>query len=141
MMRVATQAATEACCAPLPAVSEVEVPDDVRLAALAKALGHPVRVRMLRMLASRRSCMTGEMVAHFELAQSTISEHLRVLKAAGLIQGEIEGPRTSYCLSGAGLASLRAGIESLTAGAECLSQGDSPAQGVGGRGSAPVGIR
>jgi len=57
--------------------------------------------------------MTSEMVAELPLAQSTISEHLRVLREAGLIQGEIEGPRTSYCVSASGLATLRAGIDSL----------------------------
>ncbi|MGA9775576.1 MAG: metalloregulator ArsR/SmtB family transcription factor [Candidatus Dormiibacterota bacterium] len=80
---------------------------------LAKALGHPVRIRILRILSERQACMTGEMVAEFDLAQSTVSEHLRVLKAAGLVQGEIEGPRTSYCLSPAGLAALKAGVASL----------------------------
>lgn len=119
MMQAAAQGAGEPCCDPVAAPALVEVPDDVRLAALAKALGHPVRVRMLRMLASRRSCMTGEMVAHFDLAQSTVSEHLRILKAAGLIQGEIEGPRTSYCLSAVGLTALRVGVTSLADGAGC----------------------
>ncbi len=121
MMRENASAPAEPCCEPAsaPSVSASQVPDDVRLAALAKALGHPVRVRMLRLLAVRRACMTGEMVAHFDLAQSTVSEHLRVLKAAGLIQGEIEGPRTSYCLAGDGLAALREGVAALAAGATC----------------------
>lgn len=121
MVQAITAAAADPCCEPLssPAVPAPEMPDDVRLAALAKALAHPVRVRMLRLLAVRRTCMTGEMVAHFDLAQSTISEHLRVLKAAGLIQGEIEGPRTSYCLAEQGLATLSAGVASLAMGANC----------------------
>ncbi len=102
------------CCAPEGiAPARVVAPDDATLALMAKALGHPVRIRILRLLLERRSCMTSEMVAELPLAQSTISEHLRVLREAGLIQGEIEGPRTSYCVSAAGLATLRAGIDSL----------------------------
>ena len=114
MRQIATTLAESACCAPATTVATVaEVPDDARLALMAKALGHPVRIRILRLLLERRACMTGEMVAELPLAQSTVSEHLRVLREAGLIQGEIEGPRTSYCVSTAGLAALRAGISSL----------------------------
>ncbi len=80
---------------------------------MAKALGHPVRVRILRMLAERQVCVTGDLVAEFPLAQSTISEHLRILRHAGLIQGEIEGPRTSYCVNRAGLAALQATVSAL----------------------------
>ena len=118
-MRTVPQTVEEPCCDPAPPPATLVPPDDVRLALLAKALGHPVRVRILRLLASRRSCMTGEMVTHFDLAQSTVSEHLRILKTAGLIQGEIEGPRTSYCLSGSGLAALQSGVASLSPGAGC----------------------
>ena len=88
-------------------------PDDETLAALAKAVGHPVRIKILRLLASRDTCMTGDLVAELPLAQSTISEHLRLLRAAGLIQGEIEGPRTKYCINSAGLAALKDGISGL----------------------------
>jgi ArsR family transcriptional regulator len=83
------------------------------MAAMAKALGHPTRVRILRILIERRACITGELVAELPLAQSTISEHLRILREAGLIQGEIEGPRTSYCVSRVGLAALKRAIASL----------------------------
>ncbi len=86
--------------------------DDVQFAAMAKAMGHPVRVRILRLLAERHACVTGDLVAELPLAQSTVSEHLRILRDAGLIQGEIEGPRTSYCLNVAGLSAfaLAAGL-------------------------------
>ena len=87
--------------------------DDEQLAAMAKAMGHPVRVRILRLLAERRACVTGDLVAELPLAQSTVSEHLRILRDAGLIQGEIEGPRTSYCLDVAGLAAFKAAAGSL----------------------------
>ncbi len=86
---------------------------DDDLAAMAKALGHPARVKILRLLAHRSSCMTGDLVAELPLAQSTVSEHLRVLRDAGLVQGEIEGPRTHYCVSRVGLDALKAGVAAL----------------------------
>lgn len=89
------------------------VVDDETLASMAKALGHPTRVKILRLLAERRACVTGDLVAELPLAQSTISEHLRILREAGLIQGEIEGPRTSYCLNRARLAVLQLAVSSL----------------------------
>ena len=91
----------------------VPAPDDETLAAMAKALGHPARIKILRLLAHRDTCMNGDVVAELPLAQSTVSEHLRVLREAGLVQGEIEGPRTRYCISGSGLAALKAGVASL----------------------------
>ena len=108
----ATTPLTEDCCDTTP-VSAASAPDDDTLAAMAKALGHPARVRILRLLATRDTCVTGDVVAEFPLAQSTVSEHLRILRQAGLVQGEIDGPRTRYCVSPAGLAALKAGIASL----------------------------
>ncbi|MDE3082640.1 MAG: winged helix-turn-helix transcriptional regulator [Acidobacteriota bacterium] len=94
--------------------SAVAVPlDDERLAILAKAVGHPVRVKILRLLGERTTCVSGDLAAEFPLAQSTVSEHLRVLRDAGLIQGEIEGARVSYCLNAAALAALRDALGSL----------------------------
>lgn len=106
------------CCREEPASGssgaiEVMVLDNEALASMSKALGHPMRVRILRLLAERHSCMTGDLVAELPLAQSTISEHLRILRESGLIQGEIEGPRTSYCLDRAGLNALKAAVDSL----------------------------
>jgi ArsR family transcriptional regulator len=103
-----------ACCAPEDASATVApAVDDETLAVMTKALGHPTRVRILRLLAERRVCVTGDLVAELPLAQSTISEHLRILREAGLVQGEIEGPRTSYCLNRAGLAALQRAVNSL----------------------------
>ena len=70
---------------------------DAELAIVAKALGHPVRVQILRTLLEQRACFCGELVAALPLAQSTVSEHLRILREAGLVQGEIDGPRVCYC--------------------------------------------
>lgn len=72
---------------------------DGELAVLAKALGHPARVRILRLLLSRDSCYCGQIVDELPLAQATVSQHLKVLKDAGLVSGEIEGLRTCYCAS------------------------------------------
>lgn len=103
----------EPCESPDPRTTAVEPPDDDTLAAMAKALGHPVRITILRLLAYSEACITGDLVDQLPLAQSTISEHLRILRQAGLIQGEIDGPRTRYCINQTGLATLRAGIVSL----------------------------
>ena len=105
--------AVEECCDVVAAPSEVPAPDDETLAAMAKALGHPARVKILRLLDARQACVTGEFVAEIALAQSTVSEHLRILREAGLIQGEIEGPRTRYCVNPTGLAALKAGVAAL----------------------------
>lgn len=95
------------------AATPLETLDDERLAAMTKALGHPVRVRILRLLAERHACVTGDVVAELPLAQSTVSEHLRILRDAGLVQGEIEGSRTSYCVNAAGLAALKSAVGAL----------------------------
>lgn len=83
-----------------PDLRPVEGPQaDVELAALCKALAHPARVRILRLLARRHACLCGEIVDELDLAQSTVSQHLKIMKEAGLIQGEVDGPRVCYCLS------------------------------------------
>lgn len=69
------------------------------LAALAKALAHPARIAILRTLAERRSCICGEIVEVLPLSQATVSQHLKALKAAGLISGEVEGVKSCYCLN------------------------------------------
>jgi DNA-binding transcriptional ArsR family regulator len=71
---------------------------DRELASLAKAVGHPARVQILRFLAGRDSCMCGDIVDELPLAQSTVSQHLKILKEAGLIRGEVDGPRVCYCV-------------------------------------------
>ena len=81
---------------------------DLEVAQLAKALGHPARVRIMRLLLSHDACYCGELVDELGLAQATVSQHLKVLKGAGLIVGEIEGLRTCYCASSARLAELHA---------------------------------
>ena len=85
--------------------------DEVRLVRMLKALGNPVRFQIMRTLAERQVCITQEIVATTPLAQSTVSQHLKVLREAGLIEGEIEGPATCYCLSEDGVRWLKEQIE------------------------------
>ena len=87
--------------------SETSELRDGDLALLAKALGHPARVRILRLLLSRDACYCGQIVDELPLAQATVSQHLKVLKEAGLVTGEIEGLRTCYCASRERLAEAR----------------------------------
>ena len=72
---------------------------DAELAGLAKALAHPARVAILRRLIEHGECVCGEIVSCLPLAQATVSQHLKVLKTAGLIQGEVDGPRVCYCVN------------------------------------------
>ena len=65
---------------------------------ICKALGHPARVRIVEYLKETDRCICGEIVDILPLAQSTVSQHLKILKESGLVKGEIEGPRTCYCL-------------------------------------------
>lgn len=95
---------SRSCCTPeLSGAS----PAEDRLAELGKALGHPLRVRILQILARRQSCVCGELVDELPVAQSTVSQHLKILKEAGLIQGEIDGPRTCYCVSRGAVKELK----------------------------------
>ncbi len=107
----------EAACPPADTRSDLRPVEggkaDDELAALAKALGHPARVKILRLLATRNSCVCGEFVEELPLAQSTVSQHLKVLKDSGLIRGTISGPRTSYCLEPRALRRLKALVGAL----------------------------
>jgi DNA-binding transcriptional ArsR family regulator len=72
--------------------------DQVLLARFAKAMGHPVRVYILQLLAKQSCCYSGDLSEELPIAKSTLSQHLKELKNAGLIQGEIEAPKVKYCL-------------------------------------------
>lgn len=86
---------------------------DRETARLARALGHPARVAILRLLAARGECACGSLVDELPLAQSTVSQHLKALKDAGLVQGEIDGPRVCYCIQPAALQRLKQLIAAL----------------------------
>lgn len=103
----------------------VEATDEVagrELALLAKALGHPARVRILQLLLAHDSCFCGEIVEQLPLAQATVSQHLKVLRDAGLIEGEIDGLRTCYCANRERLAELNDLVVALQAGAVELAE-------------------
>jgi ArsR family transcriptional regulator len=104
-----------ACCPPDspatadPLVRPVDGPAaDEELAAFAKAVAHPVRVRILRMLARKEARMCSHIVDELPLAQSTVSEHLRILKGAGLVVANENGPRVSYCVVPSALKRMKA---------------------------------
>ena len=81
--------------------------DQQRLVQMLKALGNPVRFQIFTFLARNQMCITAEIVKNTPLAQSTVSQHLKVLREAGLIAGEIEGPATCYCLDAGGVLWLK----------------------------------
>jgi DNA-binding transcriptional ArsR family regulator len=73
--------------------------EEVLIARFAKALGHPTRIAILQFLAKQESCFFGEIHEELPIAKATVSQHLKELKDAGLIQGEIEGPKVKYCIN------------------------------------------
>lgn len=107
----------DACCPPAsnkPDLRPIEGPAaDEELAMLAKAIGHPARVQILRLLTTRQSCVCGDIVDELPLAQSTVSQHLKILKDAGLIRGDVDGPRVCYCIEPRTLRRFKALIGGL----------------------------
>lgn len=95
-------------------------PQKLRLAQMLKALGNPVRFQIVEALAERQMCITAQIVELLPLAQSTVSQHLKVLKEAGLIRGEIDGPATCYCLDAENIRWLKDQIENWLPG--CCEQ-------------------
>lgn len=105
--------ASASCCdskavVPLPADHSAE-----KLARLAWAIAHPMRVRIVRMLMERESCVCGEIVDALPIAQSTVSQHLKILKESGLVQGEVEGPKVCYCINRQSLQEMKSLIAGL----------------------------
>jgi ArsR family transcriptional regulator, arsenate/arsenite/antimonite-responsive transcriptional repressor len=90
--------------------------DFAMLAERLKALGHPARLAILRVLAARGTCVCGEVVQVMPRSQATVSQHLKVLKEAGLIHGRIDGKNSCYCLDPEGIAALRAALDALLDG-------------------------
>ena len=86
---------------------------DIWLADIAKALSHPARIRILKILTEMNVCMCGDIVEQLPLAQATVSQHLKELKRVGLIQGEIEGPKVCYCVNNETLQKAKKEIDKL----------------------------
>lgn len=110
---VKSKAESGKCCTAGEKLALPDVTWAEDLAKLTWALAHPARVRIVRLLLSRTSCMCGEIVEEMPLAQSTVSQHLKLLKETGLVQGEIDGPRVCYCVNKAALATLKKLIADL----------------------------
>ena len=87
--------------------------DEAKAVAMLRALANPARFRIVQLLASRKTCVCGELVEGLPLAQSTVSEHLKVLKDAGIVQGTIEGPNSCYCLDPDAFRSLGSLFDNL----------------------------
>ncbi len=87
--------------------------DDIKLAQYAKALAHPARVAILKTLAENNVCICGEIVDLMPLAQSTVSQHLKALQKAGLIRGEIDGPKSCYCINPKAVADFNKFLKKL----------------------------
>ena len=88
-------------------------PADLELATLCRALGHPARVAILRLLMERGECVCGGIVDRLPLAQATVSQHLAVLRDAGLVQGTLDPPRVCYCANPATVKRLRQLVQTL----------------------------
>ena len=109
---MAKRAQSKKCCDSSP----VSLPEDghaEEFARLAWAVAHPARVRILRLLISRKTCVCGEIVDQLPLAQSTVSQHLKILKESELIQGEVDGPKVCYCINKQKLKALKSLVAGL----------------------------
>lgn len=86
---------------------------DNRIAKYCKALAHPARVAILQFLIKKQSCICGDIVDELPLSQSTVSQHLKELKEAGLIKGEISGAKVCYCIDGKEMETAKAMLNFL----------------------------
>lgn len=87
--------------------------EDIWLADIAKALSHPARIRILKILNDMSSCMVGNIVDQLPLAQATVSQHLKELKRVGLIDGEIDGPKICYCVNNKNLNKAKTALDKM----------------------------
>ena len=92
----------EACC-----TLDISGAEQERLVAMFKAIGNPIRFEIMKFLVTHPGCITGDLVDHLPIAQATVSQHLKVLRQAGWIEGTVEGTATSYCLHEENIAWFR----------------------------------
>lgn len=97
-------------------IEAAETIEEAVLVARLEALAHPARLRILEILAARGTCICGAIVEVVPLAQSTVSQHLKVLKEAGLVRGTIDGRKSCYCLDPVALETTRRALDRLLAG-------------------------
>jgi ArsR family transcriptional regulator, arsenate/arsenite/antimonite-responsive transcriptional repressor len=84
-----------------------------KLVRMFKALGNPVRFEIMQFLVTHPGCITGDLVNHLPIAQATVSQHLKILRQAGWIEGTVEGPATSYCLNAENIAWFRTKVNEI----------------------------
>lgn len=92
---------------------------EVELAAIAKAMSHPARIKILDILNKKNVCITGELVELLPLAQSTVSQHIKELQAIGLIKGVVEGPKMCYCIEPAMMKKVKSAFNNLFSKINC----------------------
>lgn len=93
--------------------SKLFTKEEVELSNVGKALSHPARIKILKVLSEQKVCMMGDIATLLPLAQSTVSQHLSELKKAGLIKGEIEGPKVCYCINEKQLSKAKTELSKL----------------------------
>lgn len=103
----------------VPMNTELLDTDEARTVELLRALANPVRFRIVQSLAARGECIVGDLVLELPVAQSTVSEHLKVLRDAGIVRGTVDGPNRCYCLNPEALQTVRLAFESLEQRACC----------------------
>lgn len=101
------------CCDAVGSATVARPDSDAQLASLCRALGHPHRVTILRFLLAQDTCFAGEIAELLPVAASTASQHLATLRRAGLIRGEVDGPRRCYCVEPAAITALKTLVEGL----------------------------
>ncbi len=101
-MNETAKASPDPCC-----TLNISGTEQERLIGMFKAIGNPVRFEILKFLVTHPTCITGDIVDFLPIAQATVSQHLKILRDAGWIQGTIQGPATSYCLDEANIAWFR----------------------------------
>lgn len=98
----------EQCC-----TLRIDGSEQERLVRMFKALGNPIRFEILKFLLTHPGCITGDLVEHLPIAQATVSQHLKVLRTAGWIEGRVQGPATSYCLVDDSVAWFRSKVRDI----------------------------
>jgi ArsR family transcriptional regulator len=102
------QAIPEACC-----TLDISGAEQERLVAMFKAIGNPLRFEIMKFLVTHPGCITGDIVDYLPIAQATVSQHLKVLRQAGWIEGTVEGTATSYCLHEGNIAWFRINVSEI----------------------------
>ena len=102
------QTIPEACC-----TLDISGAEQERLVAMFKAIGNPTRFEIMKFLVTHPGCITGDIVDYFPIAQATVSQHLKVLRQAGWIEGTVEGTATSYCLHEGNIAWFRLRVDEI----------------------------